>query len=86
MKVERPAGGLAGRFCYWTILPSAGVAGWEPVETGVGGGVWTCQPLVVSTSVEVAVPLPERSAFTWGKAFWVSAAWAQPGAPEKLYW
>ena len=21
-----------------------------------------------------------------GKAFWVSAACAQPGAPEKLYW
>ncbi len=53
---------------------------------GVGGGVWTCQPLLVSARVAVAVPLPERSAFTWGKAFWVSAAWAQAGAPEKVYW
>jgi len=55
--------------CYWTIWPSVEVAGWLWVERGVGGGVWTCQPLLVSTRVAVAVPLPERSAFTCGKAF-----------------
>jgi len=78
---------MAGVFfyCYWTILPSAAEAGCEFDDMGVGGGVWTCQPLLVSARVAVAVPLPERSALTWGKAFWVSAACAHAGALEKLY-
>jgi len=68
---------------YWTILPSAELAGCELLE--LGGGVWICQPLLVSVRVAVAVPLPERSALTCGKAFWISADWAQSGAPEKVY-
>jgi hypothetical protein len=28
-------------------------------DGGRGGGVWTCQPLVVSTRVAEATPLPE---------------------------
>jgi hypothetical protein len=72
--------GIAPRACgYWTILPSAGVAGLEEES----GALLTCQPLLVLVRVTVA-GCGVVAARSWGKAVWVSAAAAQSGTPVSV--